>query len=92
MQQVFARDVGTAPPHETVKIVAVNETIETKEGVVVAPGDIVIADLNGVVVVPKDKLDQVVNLIPAQVHADEQMAEAIKAGMSFTDAGKKFRT
>lgn len=44
------------------------------------------------VVVPKDKLDQVVNLIPAQVHADEQMAEAIKAGMSFTDAGKKFRT
>lgn len=89
---MFARDVGTAPPYETVKVVAINETIVTKEGVQVSPGDVVIADLNGVVIIPQDRLDQVVDLIPAQVRADEQMSEAIKDGMSFVEAGKKFRT
>jgi hypothetical protein len=30
-------------------------------------------------------------LIQPQVDADEKMAEAIKGGMSFTEAGKKYR-
>ena len=57
----------------------------------VNPGDYIIADLNGVVRLPKDLAEQVLPLIKAQVEADERMAEAIKGGMGFSEAAKKFR-
>jgi regulator of RNase E activity RraA len=57
----------------------------------ISPGDILMADLNGVVVCPVDLLEKVIPLIQPQVEADEKMAEAIKDGMSFTEASKKFR-
>ena len=58
----------------------------------VNPGDYIVADLNGVVVVPQDLAEQAVQLMQPQVDADEKMAEVIKAGMSFTEASKKFRS
>ena len=56
------------------------------------PGDYLIGDVNGVVVLPKDLAEQALPLMKKQVEADSQMAVAIKKGMSFTEAGKKFRS
>ena len=62
------------------------------QDITVNPGDYIVADLNGVVVMPQDLAERAVQLIQPQVDADEKMAEVIKGGMSFTEASKKFRT
>ncbi|KAK0387098.1 hypothetical protein NLU13_5411 [Sarocladium strictum] len=80
---VFARDVGTASPNQTLKVVA--------HTITVSPGDYIIGDLNGVVVLPKDMAEAAIPLIAPQVEADEKMAAEIKKGMSFAEASKKFR-
>lgn len=49
------------------------------------------ADLNGVVLCPPGLLEQAIELIRPRVEADQKMAEAIKGGMTFTEASKKFR-
>lgn len=54
-------------------------------------GDYLIADLNGVVVLPKALAEQALPLMKKQVEVDSKMAEEIKKGMSFTEASKKFR-
>ncbi|KAK3905785.1 ribonuclease E inhibitor RraA/Dimethylmenaquinone methyltransferase, partial [Staphylotrichum tortipilum] len=91
---VFARDVGTTPPGPLFKVVAVNEPVTVPndgEGVVVNPGDYLIGDANGVVVLPKGLAEQALPLMAKQVAADSQMAVAIQEGMTFSEASKRFR-
>jgi len=59
---------------------------------IVHPGDYIIGDLNGVVVIPKELADEVIRLIRPLVDADARMATRMKKGMSFTEASKMFRT
>ncbi|CAD6586928.1 MAG: hypothetical protein TREMPRED_004606 [Tremellales sp. Tagirdzhanova-0007] len=92
---IFAHDIGTASPNELVKVVAIGVPVKISsphQDMTVNPGDYIVADLNGVVVVPQDLAEQAVQLMQPQVDADEKMAEVIKAGMSFTEASKKFRS
>ncbi|KAK6078800.1 ribonuclease e inhibitor rraa dimethylmenaquinone methyltransferase [Seiridium cupressi] len=93
---VFARDTGTAPPAELVKVVAVDvpvelQSAELQKGMLINPGDYVMGDLNGVVVLPKDLVDKALDLMRKGVEADQKMAVGIKKGMSFVEASKKFR-
>ncbi|KAL1842939.1 hypothetical protein VTK73DRAFT_2967 [Phialemonium thermophilum] len=91
---VFARDVGTAPPYELVKVVAVDVPVRLQtdeQDMTVRPGDYIVGDLNGVVVLPRELAAQALPLMEKQVAADAQMAEAIKKGMPFSEASKKFR-
>ena len=91
---MFARDVGTAPPAELLKVAAVNVPVRLQtdeQDVGVEPGDYICADANGVVVLPRGLAEQALPLMAAQVRADAQMAAAIEAGMSFTDASNQFR-
>ncbi|KAL4751389.1 hypothetical protein BDW72DRAFT_203098 [Aspergillus terricola var. indicus] len=61
-------------------------------GVTVEPGDIVFCDpLEGVVVIPKDLLDKVLEVMPGIVEADDKVKEAVEGGMSVFEAFKKFR-
>lgn len=55
------------------------------------PGDYLIGDLNGVVVLPADLAERAIPLMAKQVAADEKMAKAIGEGMTFSEASKKFR-
>jgi regulator of RNase E activity RraA len=55
------------------------------------PGDYIIADCNGVVVLAKQQADAAIEAMAKKVDADRKMAEQIKNGMSFTDACKSFR-
>ncbi|TVY15398.1 4-hydroxy-4-methyl-2-oxoglutarate aldolase [Lachnellula arida] len=61
-------------------------------GTIVKPGDLVFGDAtNGVVVIPQDKVDEVVALLPKLVEADERVKEDVEKGMSVQEAFKKHR-
>ncbi|KAL4974175.1 ribonuclease E inhibitor RraA/Dimethylmenaquinone methyltransferase [Aspergillus desertorum] len=61
-------------------------------GVSVEPGDIVFCDpLEGVVVIPKNLLDRVLEVMPGIVEADDKVKEAVEGGMSVFEAFNKFR-
>ncbi|KAI1140974.1 RraA-like protein [Hypoxylon sp. FL0543] len=91
---VFARDVGTAPPAELLKVAAVNVPVKLQtdeQAMEIRPGDYLIADLNGVVVLPVELAEQALPLMRKQVEADDKMAVEIRKGMTFTEASKTFR-
>lgn len=60
-------------------------------GVVVSAGDICIADRNGVVVIPRKSLGDVLKLLPKMVEADDKVMAAVKKGMPVHDAFATFR-
>ncbi|KAF3763345.1 RraA-like protein [Cryphonectria parasitica EP155] len=91
---VFGRDVGTAPPQELLKVVGVGVPVRLatdEQEMEVRPGDYLVGDLNGVVVLPRELAEEALPLMKASVEADDQMMEAIVKGMSFDEASKKFR-
>nr|AFP27257.1 menaquinone methyltransferase [Epichloe gansuensis] len=56
-------------------------------GVNVSPGDIAFHDpANGVVVIPQDKVDQVLGMLPRLTSADDKVKEDVLKGMSVYDA------
>ncbi|KAI1163553.1 RraA-like protein [Nemania serpens] len=92
---IFARDVGTAPPAELLKVAAVDVPVKLQtdeQDMEIRPGDYLIADVNGVVVLPIELAEKALPLMQKQVEADEKMAVEIKKGMSFAEASKKFRS
>ncbi|OAQ73967.1 menaquinone methyltransferase related to dlpA protein [Pochonia chlamydosporia 170] len=61
-------------------------------GVTVSPGDIAFQDpVNGVVIIPKDKVDQVLEILPKLIAADDKVKEDVLKGMSVYDAFKLHR-
>ncbi|KAI0908327.1 RraA-like protein [Ustulina deusta] len=91
---VFARDVGTAPPAELLKVAGVNVPVKLQtdeQDMEIRPGDYLIADINGVVVLPVELAEKALPLMQKQVEADEKMAIEIKKGMGFVEASRKFR-
>lgn len=92
---IFARDVGTAPPAELLKVAAVNVPVKLQtdeQDMTIHPGDYIMGDINGVVVLPKHLAELALPLMAKQVEADSAMAVAIQGGMTFTEASKKFRS
>lgn len=54
-------------------------------------GDYLVADLNGVVIVPKEAVDEAVVLARKHRQTNAKMMVEIKKGLSLEDANKKFR-
>ena len=59
--------------------------------VTIRPGDYLIADLNGVVHVPKHLAQTAIDLMASQVEADERVAEDLKRGRAFSEAAREHR-
>jgi regulator of RNase E activity RraA len=59
--------------------------------IVIKPSDFLVGDVNGVVCVPAELVDQVVELCKKHVPMDENVKAALLEGMSITEAFKKFR-
>lgn len=59
---------------------------------VINAGDYLIADKDGVVVLPASLAEKVLEIIPTVAEADQKCAEAIRSGMSVEDAFAKFRS
>ncbi|KND88191.1 4-hydroxy-4-methyl-2-oxoglutarate aldolase [Tolypocladium ophioglossoides CBS 100239] len=61
-------------------------------GTIVNPGDVAFHDAtNGVVIIPQDKVDQVLELLPRLTAADEKVKEDVLRGMSVHEAFKLHR-
>ena len=60
------------------------------DGVRFSPGDFVVADVDGVVVVPQDVEAEAISRAWNKVHAENVTRDAIKGGMKATDAYKKY--
>lgn len=62
------------------------------DGTIINPGDLVFCDpANGVVVIPQDKVGDVVDLLPKLTAADDRVKEAVASGMSVHEAFKTHR-
>ncbi len=60
------------------------------DGVAFNPGDLVIADSDGVVVIPQEVERDAVRAAWEKVHAENEMREAIRQGMKATEAFDQF--
>jgi regulator of RNase E activity RraA len=62
------------------------------DGTLVKPGDIVFCDdINGVVVIPHEKLPEVLSLLPRMTAADQNVEEDVAKGMTVKEAFTKHR-
>ncbi|RAL17562.1 RraA-like protein [Aspergillus homomorphus CBS 101889] len=89
---VWARGTSTVGSGAEAKAVARNVPVDVG-GVVVSPGDIIVCDpVEGVVAIPRDLLDAVLETMPKLVAMDDRVKEAVSRGMSVFEAFKQFRT
>lgn len=86
---VFAR--GTCPydSRDRQRVIDVDVPVEIA-GVVFHPGDLVLADVDGVVVVPGQVEVEVVRRAWDKVHAENRVRDAIRAGMKAREAFDRF--
>jgi regulator of RNase E activity RraA len=79
---------GSTPTPRTgqrrVRVESVDDPVEIR-GVTVAPGDVVVADATGVVVVPADDAEAVADTAEAALAEELLLAEKIAAGASVAD-------
>jgi regulator of RNase E activity RraA len=87
---VFARHLSPYDSMNRQKVVAYDVPVEI-EGVVVAPGDIVIADRDGIAVVPQSAEAAVLKLALEKARAEDGFRDAVKGGMSLTEAYARFK-
>lgn len=91
---VFARDVGTTAPQEVVRVSETNTPVRLNsedQDAIIHPGDILVADINGVVCIPQSLAEQALDLIQSQVDADEKVAADIENGRTVAEAMKEHR-
>jgi len=85
----FARATMVYDSKDRQRVIDLDVPVEI-DGVCFHPGDLVIADEDGVVVVPKAVEASVVRRAWEKVHAENQVRDAIKKGMKATAAFEKF--
>ena len=86
---VFARSRNIYDSKDRQRVVDIDVTVEI-DGVRFAPGDLVIADVDGVVVVPSEIQEQAIQAAWQKVHAENITRDAIRDGMKATDAYEKY--
>ena len=86
---VFARGTCVYDSKDRQRVADLDVPVEIA-GVVFEPGVLVIADEDGVVVVPRAAEAEAVRRAWAKVHAENEVRDAIRAGMKATAAFDKF--
>lgn len=88
---VFCR--GVRPTSSKGRVVAVDYNCPVEVGgVAVHPGDLVVADLDGVVVVPKGSAEEVVQRALAVVDRESKTRDELRRGAGLSDVYKKYGT
>lgn len=93
MKKVFARSHSILPQNAFVRPseVQVPITLSRESPVVVQPGDIIVADLDGIVAIPRDLVEQVIMNCEKYVAIDDQCMEALKEGHGVKETFAKYR-
>jgi 4-hydroxy-4-methyl-2-oxoglutarate aldolase len=85
----FARGTSPYDSKDRQRVVDIDVPVEI-DGVRFAPGDLVVADVDGVVVVPRAVESAVVRRAWEKVHAENVVRDAIRTGMKATAAFEKY--
>ena len=64
--------------------------IQFANGTVVRPGDIVFGDVDGVVIIPREQENDIIQAALDKVHGENHVRAAIEAGMSAAEAFRSF--
>jgi 4-hydroxy-4-methyl-2-oxoglutarate aldolase len=86
---VVARGTCLYDSKDRQRVIDVDVPVEI-DGVVFRPGELVVADEDGIVVVPQCVEAEVLRLAWEKVHDENAVRDAIRAGMKATDAYQKF--
>jgi 4-hydroxy-4-methyl-2-oxoglutarate aldolase len=86
---VWARGTCLYDSRDRNRVIDVDIPVEV-DGVRFSPGDLVVADIDGVVVVPQAVESEVVRRAWEKVHAENEVRDAIAGGMSATAAFAKY--
>lgn len=86
---VFARHLIPTTGRCRLRIGEIGSTVVVDD-VTVSNGDWIVADDTGILAIPAGKVDDVIALAETFTREDEKAAEAIRGGMKFSDAMKKF--
>ena len=86
---VYARGTCIYDSKDRQRVIDVDVSVEI-DGVRFCPGDLVFADEDGIVVVPRAIEEQVIQAAWHKVNAENEVRDAIKAGMKATDVFRKF--
>ena len=86
---VFARGNCVYDSRDRNRVIDVDVPVEV-DSVRFSPGDLVIADVDGVVVVPRSVEVDVIQAAWEKVHAENEVRAAIAGGMTATEAFRKF--
>lgn len=86
---IFARGTSVYDSQNRQRVIDLDIPVEIA-GVRFCPGDLVFADIDGVVVVPQDVQQEVVQRAWNKVNTENQIRDAIRGGMKAADAYQKF--
>jgi 4-hydroxy-4-methyl-2-oxoglutarate aldolase len=86
---VFCTGIHPADSLGRIDVAAYNVPVHCG-GVLVNPGDLILADDDGVVVVPQAVAEQVLTLAEEKVHGENLVREALAEGMSVTEAFQRY--
>ncbi|KAL1302291.1 hypothetical protein AAFC00_002709 [Neodothiora populina] len=88
---VFAKGISILGSNTFTRTTALDEPVRFSSGPTVFPGDIVVGDSDGVVVVPTKLVDQVAQICHERKEIDDKMLKALQAGASMSETVAKFR-
>lgn len=86
---VFALKTNILDSLHRQRVTAIDVPVEIG-GVTINPGDLIIADADGIVVVPQQVETEVIQAAWEKVHAENITRDSIRDGMSATEAYKKY--
>lgn len=86
---VFARSTCVYDSLNRQRVIDIDVSVEI-DGVSFTSGDLVIADRDGIVVIPQAVEDEAIRLSLAKVQGENTVREAIRNGMKATDAFRKY--
>lgn len=86
---VFARGMNCRDSQDRQRVVDLDVTVDIG-GVAIRPGDLVLIDIDGMVVVPQQVEREALERAWTKLHAENVTRDAIKAGMKATEAWEKY--
>ena len=86
---VFARGTSVYDSLNRQRVIEMDIPVEIA-GVRFCPGDLVFADVDGVVVVPQDVEEEAIQRAWDKVHTESKVRDDIRRGMKATDAYRKY--
>jgi regulator of RNase E activity RraA len=86
---LFARDTSVYDSKNRQRVIQYDIPVVI-DGVTFGPGDLVVADGDGIVVVPREAEQEAIASAWKKVHDENQMREAMKNGMSAVEAYDRF--